>query len=132
MKYLTHLLFIAVILSASACNKNSISPRLKTDANLPGKWKVAGNMISSGGPMYFVPVDSKDYVNFNTDGSMDGSAFPGFIFYAIKDTLKISMAKANMVTHRDYYYKIKSDSLILSPVGPPFCIEGCAIVLVKE
>ena len=134
MKYLTRLLLISVILIVSACNKNGISPkpRVKDDATLPGKWKVVGNMLSAGGPMYFVPSYSNDYVDFNTDGSMSGSAFPEFKSYAVKDTVKISLIQTDMVTHADYYYKIKGDSLNLSPAGPPFCIEGCALVLVKQ
>jgi hypothetical protein len=135
MKNLTFLLLVTCILFASACNKMGIPPKttsFKTAATLPGKWKLIGTMLSAGGPEYFVPDNNKDYVTFNTDGTLGGTAFSGFKFYTVKDTVTINMTQADMITYENYYYKIKGDSLSLSPAGPSICIEGCEVKLVKE
>jgi len=134
MKHLVYLLSTVLILAISACHKDgaTVMPASKTKATLPGKWKVIGNMISSGGPMYFVPENGKDYVTFNTDGTIGGTAFLDYKYFTVKDTVTIHMTSANKASYEDYYYVIKHDTLTLGPAGPIFCIEGCAVVLVKD
>lgn len=89
-------------------------------------------MISAGGPLYFVPADGKDYVDFNANGIIDGSAFPDFKFYTIKDNVTINMPKLDKTTYENYQCNFKGDTLSMSPAGPVFCIEGCTIKLVKD
>jgi len=137
MKNLTYLLFFVVILFAAACvkEKASVKPKVvnvTATATLPGKWKVVGNMISSGGPMYFVAASGTDYVSFNTDGTLVGSAFPDYKLYTIKDTVTLKMTSVDETTYENYFYKIKHDTLTLGLAGPNICIEGCAVVLVKQ
>jgi hypothetical protein len=142
MKYLAYSLSIAIILFVSACGKENLQGKTnlkeipntspKENTSLTGKWKVVGNMISSGGPMYFVQASGKDHVDFNTDESMDGSAFPDFTFYTLTDSVTIKMTKGDKAVYQDYRYTINGDSLSMSPAGPTFCIEGCVIKLVKE
>jgi hypothetical protein len=134
MKYLSYSLFFVVILLAMACHKDSVTviPASKTTATLPGKWKVIGSMISSGGPMYFVAASGKDYVAFNTDGTLGGTAFFNYKYFTVKDTVTIHMTSADNAAYEDYYYAIKHDTLTLGLAGPTICIEGCAVVLVKE
>jgi hypothetical protein len=138
MKNLTHPLFFVVILLVAACvkEKAAVKPKVKVTATatatLPGKWKVVGNMISSGGPMYFVAASATDYVSFNTDGTLVGSAFPDYKLYTVKDTITLKMTSADESTYENYFYKIKHDTLTLGLAGPNICIEGCAVILVKE
>ncbi|HTE01492.1 MAG TPA: hypothetical protein VK668_19530 [Mucilaginibacter sp.] len=138
MKYLAYSLSIVIILLISACNKENLQGKTslkavpKIKASLPGTWKVIGSMISSGGPLYFVPADGKDHASFNTDGALDGSAFPGYKFYTLKDSVTIKITKADKAIYQDYFYNIHGDTLSMSPAGPVFCIEGCVIKLVKE
>jgi len=136
MKNLTYPLFFVVILLTAACVKGTtnVKPRVNVTATatLPGKWKVVGNMISSGGPMYFVAASGTDYVSFNTDGTLVGSAFPDYKLYTIKDTVTLKMTSADETTYENYFYKIKHDTLTLGLAGPNICIEGCAVVLVKQ
>jgi len=142
MKYLAYSLSIAIILFVSACGKENLQSKTnlkevpgtnpKQNTSLTGKWKVVGNMVSSGGPMYFIPASGKDHVDFNTDKSMDGSAFPDFKFYTLKDSVTIKIAKEDTAIYQNYRYTINGDSLSMSPAGPTFCIEGCVIKLVKE
>ncbi|MDB5135729.1 MAG: hypothetical protein JWP37_2332 [Mucilaginibacter sp.] len=129
MKYFACFLSALVILGTSACKKDSGA---KGNTTLQGKWKVIGSMISSGGPMYFVPDNGNHYAQFNTDGTITGSAFPDEVYYKIKDSITITMTKADKITYEDYYYKIKQDSLTLGPAGPIVCIEGCSIKLIKD
>lgn len=82
--------------------------------------------------MYFVPASGNDQVQFYTDGTMSGSAFPDFKRYTVKDTLTISMTSADKTTYENYFYKINGDTLKLGLAGPILCVEGCAVVLLKE
>jgi len=135
MKYLACFLSALVILSTSACKKDGGTANanaLKANAILQGKWKVIGNMISSGGPMYFVPDNGNHYVEFNANGAMSGPAFPDFTHYAIKDSVTLNMTKTDKTTYENYYFTIKIDTLTLSPTGPLVCVEGCDVKLVKE
>ncbi|MFI5160388.1 MAG: hypothetical protein ACHQHN_03885 [Sphingobacteriales bacterium] len=134
MKYRGYLAFFVIIFLSVACHKDStiVKPTSKTQATLPGKWKVVGNMISSGGPMYFVAASGNDYATFNTDGTLSGTAFPNYKYFTVQDTVKIRMASADQATYEDYFYAIKHDTLTLGMAGPYICIEGCAVVLVKQ
>ena len=134
MKYLIYSLSILLFLAVSACHKDSstVIPASKTKATLPGTWKVIGSMLSAGGPQYFVPDNNKDYATFNADGTIGGTAFSGYKYFTIKDTVTIHMTSADQSTYEDYYYAIKHDTLTLDLAGPNICIEGCAVVLVKE
>jgi hypothetical protein len=157
MKPVCFLFSLIVVLGLGACNKEAIknsAPLTKKDTtqintgvtnNTPvikpdtvsntallGKWKIIGNMISAGGPMYFVPAENVDYVVFNSNGSVDGSAFPGLVFYTLKDNVTIHLTKTDKTTYVDYRSGIKNDTLTMSLAGPVYCIEGCAIKLIKE
>jgi len=137
MKPVNFILSALIVVSIAACKKGELTgltkrPSAVINTSLPGKWKVSGNWLSSGGPMYFVPANGSDHVQFNADGTMDGSAFPQFKNYAFKDTITIRMTSANGATYEDYFYKIKGDTLTLGMAGPIICIEGCAVQLVKE
>lgn len=134
MKYRGYLLFFVIILLAVACHKDgaTVIPASKTKATLPGTWKVIGSMLSAGGPQYFVPDNNKDYATFNADGTIGGTAFSGYKYFTVKDTVTIHMTSANKATYEDYYYAIKHDTLTMGPAGPNICIEGCSVILVKE
>jgi hypothetical protein len=130
MKYITITLSILTIFGLSGCNKSSIRPT--KNSTFSGKWKVIGNMISSGGPMYFVAANGKNYAEFYTDGRIGGTAFPDYRLYTIKDSVTVNMTSADKAKYENYIYKIKGDTLTLGLAGPAYCIEGCAIVLLKQ
>jgi hypothetical protein len=137
MKSIAFFLSIFTILTIAACKKADLIAITKktsivSNATLPGKWKVAGNWMSSGGPMYFVPATGDDHVQFNSDGTMTGSAFSDFKLYTVKDSVTIKMTSADQAKYENYFYKIKGDTLTLGMAGPIICIEGCAVTLVKE
>jgi len=138
MKRIIYILSIAVVLAVSACKKEAATqhkgvPIPVSNEHLAGTWKVIGNMISSGGPMYFVPTTGNYHVTFQTDGTMLGSEFPDFVTYTLKtDSSIVRMTKADNSTYQNYLTTISSDTLTMSPFGPSMCIEGCAIKLVKQ
>jgi hypothetical protein len=134
MKHLIYLLSFTIILLVFACHKDSIAVKssVKTAATLPGKWKLIGTMLSAGGPQYFVPDNNKDYVTFNTDGTLEGTAFSGYKYFTVKDSITIHMTTADKASYEDYRYTIKYDTLKMGPAGPSVCIEGCSVILVKD
>jgi hypothetical protein len=89
-------------------------------------------MISSGGPMYWVKATNTTYAQFNTNGTLSGTAFADFNQYVIKDSVTIMLTKADKTQYENYRYKIKGDSLTMSPNGPVYCIEGCAMQFIKD
>ncbi|WPU93264.1 hypothetical protein SNE25_28490 [Mucilaginibacter sabulilitoris] len=129
MKHFILILFAAVAIQISACKKDN---KTKADTTLTGKWKLVRNKISSGGPMYWVKATNVSYALFNTDGTLDGTAFNDFKFYTLKDSVTLTLNKADKTEYEDYRYNIKGDSLTMSPLGPVICIEGCAMQFIKE
>lgn len=143
MKRLTYTLSIALMMMVSACQKGNLITTKKSTTGatnkkitvdqLLGTWKIVGNMISSGGPMYYVPASGNDKVEFKSDGTMSGSAFPDFVSYTIKtDSVTITMTKTEVADYQNYLCHIVNDTLKMSPGGPAICIEGCVVELVKE
>jgi hypothetical protein len=128
----THTLTLALLITlfAGACKKDNSA----AGTTLTGKWKVTGHFISAGGPMYYMPEPAKadyDYVQFNTNGTVEGAVFKDYLSYKLKDSITITFTKADNITYQNYRYKIQGDSLTMSPAGPIMCIEGCSIIFHK-
>lgn len=114
---------------ALACTKQGAAP----NASLTGKWKYTGGMMSSGGPQYFVPATkSTDYLQLNTDGTMDWTTSTEYKKYTLKDSVTLVMTHADGSNYQNYYYHIKGDSLSIGPNGPVYCFEGCSFKFVKS
>ncbi|WP_183556691.1 lipocalin family protein [Mucilaginibacter sp. SP1R1] len=128
MKYLIPALLVAIIIQTSACKKSNTSV---VNTSLTGQWKLSRSLISSGGPQYWVKATNTSYVLFNDDGALGGTAFTDYKLYTIKDSVTLTFTTADKAKYQNFRYKIKGDSLTMSPNGPIFCIEGCAIQFVK-
>jgi hypothetical protein len=129
MKNVT-LLFCAVfIMAVSSCKKEN-----PQSANEPlvGKWKFSATYFGTGGPGTWEAVASTDnhYVQFYADGKLGGNEFAGYLSYVVKDNLLTFNNAADGV--QKYLYNIRHDTLTMTPNGPPYCIEGCAIRFIKE
>jgi hypothetical protein len=129
MKYLITTLFVAIIIQISACKKNNDAKII--DKPLTGKWQLSRNLISSGGPTYWVKATNVNYALFNTNGTLEGTAFGEFKRYMVKDSVTLTLTTEDKTQYENYRYKIKGDSLTMAPAGPTLCIEGCAIQFVK-
>jgi hypothetical protein len=124
MKTLTNILSITMIVVICACNKEKID-----NSSLTGKWKLTQTLISAGGPTQWAAVPAKtnyDYVQYDSDGKLEGTVFPDYVKYAIKDSVTLIFTK-NDNTQQNYRYSIKNGQLTMSPAGPILCIEGCAL-----
>jgi len=124
------LLFCAVcIIAAGSCKKEN---QINKDQSLIGKWRVNAYYLSDGGPGYWTNAEENQYVEFYNNGTLGGNAFTGYLTFAIKDNVTLFMKKNNDTTKYNYSYRIKHDTLTMSPTGPIICIEGCAVRFIKE
>jgi hypothetical protein len=130
MKYLIFTLLTAMIIEVSACKKNN--HEVIANTTLTGKWKLARNKISSGGPMYWVKAANTTNVLFNNDSTLGGTTFPDFKQYTIKDSVTLTLTDDDKTQYQNYRYEIKGDSLNMSPSGPIICIEGCIMQFIKD
>lgn len=130
-------IFALIVIAAGfiACKKEQGTPKKQQTPTGPktllGNWKHIGNMISIGGPMYFVPTNDNNNVEFTTNNTMAGSAFPGYIYYTIQDSTTLRLTKQDNQTYEDYFFKLNEDTLTMSD-KTHICIEGCAIKFVRE
>ena len=133
MKNATRLFLCCAVLSMTfiACKKEN---QQAANGSIVGKWKLSANAFGTGGPMLWNKVAATDnhYVEFCKNGTLGGDAFTGYTMYAIKDSVNLFMKKNNDTTKYNYSYRIKHDTLTMSPTGPIICIEGCAVRFIKE
>lgn len=121
------LLLVLCFLSVS-CTKSLVDP-----LKLQGKWRITASFISTGAPGQWIPAPNKknyDYVQFNENGTLAGTLFTDYKTYSVKDSITLTFFKADQ-TIENYSYLLKDGTLTLSPVGPVYCIEGCADRFVK-
>lgn len=134
MKKLLPLFVITIMVLASACYKagSGYGPNNGKHA-LIGKWRVTANLIGIGGPGTWTNVPFKadyDYAQFKDNLTIGGTAFPDYLTYVFKDSVTVTMTKADRSSYENYRYTIKGDTLVMSPAGPLYCIEGCAVKFV--
>lgn len=124
MKTLAYYLLVFAILITGACKKGDDGP----SNVLSGRWNLVASYISMGPPGSWVPVNKSDnkYVQFNNDGKLYGNVYSEYATYKLKDSVTIVFSKTDN-TIQNYRYMIRKDTLILSPAGPIFCIEGCGL-----
>ena len=124
MKTLSFTLLLFLGLFLITCKKDSSG---SFDNTLTGRWKLSETYADPGnGSGKYLPVSKTNtaYVIFNTDGTLNGTAFPNDVSYAVKDSVTLAItSKSNEV--ENYAFKITNGVLQMSPAGPNFCIEGC-------
>jgi hypothetical protein len=126
MKTLSFILLLFLGLFLITCKKDNSGV---VDNTLTGRWKLTETYASIGGgngTENYVPVSktNQDYIIFNTNGTLNGTAFPNEVSYVLKDSVTIAItSKDNSV--ENYRYSIKNGVLQMSPARPIFCIEGC-------
>jgi hypothetical protein len=128
MKIFTKILAIAMVVLIFACNKDNV-----TSLALVGKWKATESLVSAGGPAYWVAAPAKtnyDYIQFDQDGKLEGSAIGDYVKYAVKDSVTVVFSKRDN-TIENYRYTIINGVLTMTPIGPVYCIEGCGDRYVK-
>jgi hypothetical protein len=131
MKNLVYLLCMGVICFITSCERTDVDP----DSNLIGNWKAVSHYMSSGGPgeWHDLPADSKRYLEFKTDGTLNGNDLASeYATYVVKDSVTLTLTKKNSDVIQNYRYKIEGRYLYLSPAGPIYCIEGCSTKYFKR
>jgi hypothetical protein len=124
MKTLSFTLLLFLGLFLITCKKDNSGVG---DNTLTGRWKLSETYADPGdGSGKYLPVTKTNtaYVIFNADGTLNGTAFPNDVSYAVKDSVTLAITSKNHEVE-NYAYKITNGVLQMSPAGPIFCIEGC-------
>lgn len=111
------------------CKKDAHTP----NTTLSGKWKLSQSLLDPGdgsGKWMAVPANNTVYVQFDSDGKLSGTAFPGDVSYVVKDSVTLTFTSKDNVL-QNYRYSIKIDTMTMSPDGPIRCIEACGAKYVK-
>jgi hypothetical protein len=116
-------------MAVTSCKKEN---QQISNRSLVGKWKLSASAFGTGGPAVWYPVSSADnhYVQFYADGKLGGNEFAGYCSYTVKDSLLTFNNAADGI--QKYLYTIIHDTLTMTPNGPRYCIEGCAIRFIKQ
>ena len=122
MKSLTTILFAAIVMIVCSCKKDSSY----NNQSLLGKWTLTETYVGNGGPGTWTKVSVAANVQFDPNGALEGSAFPGYSRYTIKDSTTVVFTKQDNTT-QNYAYRFNNGFLEMSPTGPVFCIEGCGL-----
>ena len=122
MKYFACIVSTAIILLLSACRKETF----KGNATLSGQWKLIQTLADPGdGSGTWQPAQNvTTTVQFNSDGTLGGTAFPIYNKYAVKDSVTLVFTQPDN-TIQNFRYSIHHDSLTMSPDGPIRCYEAC-------
>lgn len=130
MKTLNFILLIVTGLLFVTCKKDSHT----ANVTLTGKWKLTESLLDPGdGSGKWQPVPSSAvsvYVQFDNDGKLEGTAFPGYVSYVVKDSVTLTFTSKDNVL-QNYRYSIKIDTIVMSPDGPIRCYEACGAKYVK-
>ncbi|WP_222539274.1 hypothetical protein [Pedobacter polysacchareus] len=130
MKTLFKLTSILCLFFVISCSKDKSVNKPNLDPALSGNWKLIETLADPGdGSGKWRPVDSNapiENILFKKDGKLEWSRDKAFKIYTKSDSTSLSFVKKDTSVW-NYYYKIKNDTLILSPP----CIEGCGFKYVK-
>ncbi len=130
MKVLSYVFLTLISVLTLSCEQEDDPERLDKSA-LVGKWRLSETLADPGdGSGRWRPVDGEVFAEFKQDGNLGGTAFGDLNHYVIKDSVTITFLKANK-KEQEFWYKIKDDTLTMSPTWPSQCIEGCGIRFVK-
>lgn len=122
---------LAIIALSVACQKSDTLPA----TGFTGKWKLTAQKVSIGGPANWEPVSSSEnqYVQFNSSGSVESNTyiFNKYNKYVIKDSVTLTLSKNDTI--QNFRYKFTAlDTIVVSPSGPIFCIEGCEFKFARQ
>ena len=125
------LFLLAIIVLSVACQKSDTVPA----TGFTGKWKLAATKISPGGPVNWTPVANNEnkYVQFNSSGTIESNTdlFNKYNKYVIKDSVTVMVSKNDTI--QNFRYKFTAlDTIVVSPAGPIFCIEGCEFKFARQ
>jgi hypothetical protein len=116
----------------AACNKSS-SEQEAIANTLAGTWVYTEQYSSNGGPGQWSAVTpANQYISFGADSTLR-SNIAGFhnATYSLVDSnkVKVTHPQINSSGYTTFQFAIDTvkHELILSPVAPYLCIEGCAM-----
>jgi hypothetical protein len=137
MKYLKYFILASVFIMSS-CSKNDEIPESKDlsyDHSILGNWKLVEAYISSGGPQYWVDIESGEEITFLSNGSFESNRFSEcktgefsiksnelFLTYTCDGFTSGMENPEGAIT---YKLTLKSNYLILTPTSV-LCFEGCS------
>ncbi len=128
MKTFIRTAFVLIAVILSACKKEN------SGSGLTGKWQLTATLIDPGdGSGTWMPASQEigaRYVKFDTNGTLEGTAFSEYVTYKLKGSDTVTFA-AKDNTIQNYRYSIKSDTMVMSPAGPIACYEPCGIKFAK-
>lgn len=128
-KFIVNQVILLIILFFTACKKDGHT----ANTTLTGKWKLIESLADPGdGSGTWQPVSANPtiYVQFENNGKLSGTAFPGDVSYVVKDSVTLTFTSKDNVV-QNYRYLIKIDTMFMSPDGPIRCIEACGMKYVK-
>lgn len=130
MKTIFKLTSILCLFFAISCGKGKSVEKPTSDETLSGKWKLIETLADPGnGSGKWRAVDHQtppENILFKEDGTLEWNVDKDFKTYTKTDSTILSFVRADKST-KTFYYKIKIDTLILSPQ----CIEACGSKYVK-
>jgi hypothetical protein len=126
---------IIVLLSFTSCDKEEALPFQLTAEGIVGKWELYQYQGNTGANDYrteYGPTGKT--ITFLPDGR-----FTSIEFFNCNDgefevedqTLTIMVDCEERVPLLTYFMKIENKDLVLSPLAPYMCIEGCSYILKK-
>ncbi len=137
MKFLKYFILASVFIMSS-CSKNDEVPESKDlsyDNSILGNWKLVEAYISSGGPQYWVDIESGEEITFLSNGSFESNRFPECTtgeFSIESNELFLTYTCDGFTTGIEnpegaitYKLTFKSNYLILTPTSV-ICFEGCS------
>ncbi len=115
-----HMLYLAAFALLLSCSKS----KTQINETLLGKWQLAINAFSIGGPIEEHQADPSKpvIVEFKKDGTYTNSTGGAYTQYSLNgNRVKLTGPGATTVTLQ---FTIAGDTLTLTPIEP-MCIEGC-------
>ncbi|MEO7214879.1 lipocalin family protein [Mucilaginibacter sp.] len=129
MKTLIKLSAMAILLFLAACKKES-KPAI--NATLSGKWQAEVQTTDGTGMPVRITPPTPGYLQFNADGTLDGTVLDNYESYVIKDSATLVFTADDHTTTQNYRYTINGDELNLVPDGPIRCFDaGCGYYFTK-
>jgi hypothetical protein len=118
---------LAIILLITACvNEEDPSAEILSSHELIGKWKLVEHSFSIGdATQHWNEVIDGFIYNFKSNGTFTSTDARNCVggTYTIQDNhLILNCNKTEYI----YIWSIEEEHLLLFPISPVFCIEGCS------
>jgi hypothetical protein len=117
--------FFAIVLFTAISIFSSCDEKDLVTHTLLGKWELADTYLSIGGPLIYKKASEENQIvlTFKNSGELSSSDNI-YKAYRLKDSVTVTFIKKND-SEEDYFFRIDSGLLNLSPRGKAMCIEGC-------